>query len=165
MRRPRSRVLALLLPAVLAPAACGVRPSGVVEVGDPAIVQTVPDAAHGGVAVYLKGPDGVQPVIRDSKEKEKATVGRAVMMLLDGPREADRAAGLTSELPGYFEAMAINVAGTTVRITLYRPVRDFSAVARQQLACTAAHAMADSGAVSVVLKGSDTTLAPERCPF
>lgn len=163
MRRSRTGALALLLPAVLLPAACGVRPSGVVEVGDPALVQTVPDAAHGGVAVYLKGPDGVLPVIRDTEGK--ATAGRAVMMLFDGPRDADRAAGLTSELPSYFGAMGMELDGTTVRITVYRPVRDFSAVARQQLSCTAAHAREDSGAVTVVLKGNDTTLTLERCPF
>ncbi|WHM35751.1 hypothetical protein [Streptomyces sp. BPTC-684] len=163
MRRSRAGAIALLLPAVLAPAGCGVRPSGVVEVGDPAIVQTVPDSALGGAAVYLKGPDGVLPVIRATGEK--ATPGAAIMRLLDGPTDADRAAGLTSDVPNYYGGVAINVEDTTVRVTLTRPVRDFSAVARQQLACTAAHATADSGAVTVVLRGSDTTLAPEHCPF
>lgn len=163
MRRSRTGAIALLLPAVLAPAGCGVRPSEVVEVGDPAIVKTAPDAAHGGTAVYLKGPDGVLPVIRATDGKE--TPGAAVLMLLDGPTDADRDAGLTSDVPNYYGGLAINVDDTTVRVTLTRPVRDFSAVARQQLACTAAHATAESRAVTVVLRGSDTSLAPERCRF
>lgn len=163
MKRSRTVATALLLPAVLASAGCGVRPSGVVEVGDPAIVKTVPDAAHGGTAVYLKGPDGVLPVIRATGGK--AAPGTAVMMLLGGPRQADRDAGLTSDLPNYYGGVGVNVDDTTVKVTLQRPVRDFSATARQQLACTAAHATADSGAVALVLQGTDTTLAPERCRF
>ncbi|WP_406341720.1 hypothetical protein [Streptomyces sp. NBC_00648] len=164
MRWSRAGAIALLLPAVLAPAGCGVRPSEVVEVGDPANVQTVPDSAHGGVFVYLKGPDGALPVTRTTDE-ERVAQGGVLLMLFDGPTEADRAAGLTSDVPSYHGEVGVSTSGTTMEITLTRPVRDFSAVARQQLVCTAAHSMEDSSAITVVLRGSDTSLDPEPCRY
>lgn len=150
---------ALLLPALFLLAGCGIRSTDVVEVGDPAFAQVVPTGPD-GTTLYFKGPNGLLPVVRAGQAPDNA-----VMLLLSGPTEAEKDAGLTTELPHYYGVMALSRDSTSVRIRLERAVLDFPEIARQQLVCTAAHAVPGDRRVTVTVNGSDGQLGPATCPF
>ncbi|MFF1478287.1 GerMN domain-containing protein [Streptomyces sp. NPDC058301] len=159
-----ARAVALLLPALFLATGCGVQGSGVVEVGDPATVHLAPDYAD-GTALYFQGPGGLVPVVRSVKTAGQQ--GAAILLLLNGPTEAEKDVGLTTQLPNYYGGLGMSTEGDEVRIRLERPVRDLTALAQQQLVCTAAHATTREGAsaVKVTVDGPDTRLAPQSCPF
>ncbi|MEV6547125.1 hypothetical protein AB0M57_00280 [Streptomyces sp. NPDC051597] len=144
---------------------CGVRSTDVVEVGDPAYVRPTP-TGPGSVTLYLTGPGGLLPVVRSGGQEEQSP-GGAVLLLLSGPTDAEKDAGLGSELPNYYGGLVVGREGRSVNIRLERAVRDFPALARQQLACTAAHAVGEeaSTTVTVTVTGTDGTLPPTACPF
>lgn len=161
----RAARLAALSAALFLATGCGVRSTDVVEVGDPAYVRATP-TGPGSVTLYFTGPGGgVLPVVRPGEHEQSP--GGAVLLLLSGPTDAEKEAGLSSELPNYYGVIAVGREGRSVNIRLERAVRDFPALARQQLVCTAAHAV--SGEVSTTLTvrvtGNDGALAPASCPF
>ncbi|MBD0748129.1 hypothetical protein [Streptomyces sp. CBMA152] len=157
MRRGRA---ALLFPALLLVAGCGIRSTDVVEVGDPAFAKVAP-AGPDGTTLYFKGPNGLLPVVR----AEARVPGHAVMLLLNGPTEAEKDAGLDTELPHYYGGLGIGKDGASMTIRMERAVLDFSALAREQLVCTASHTVSPDEHVTVTVMGNDGKLGPASCPF
>ncbi|MFD9792283.1 hypothetical protein ACFWXK_15180 [Streptomyces sp. NPDC059070] len=157
-----SRATALVLSALLLATGCGIQASGVVEVGDAATAKVVPSDSD-STTLYLKGPAGLLPVVRPGVTR--AAPGNALLLLLKGPTDSERAAGLTTELPNYYGSIVVNTNGDEIRVVIPRAVRDFSALARRQLVCTAAHAAQRGGRILVTVQGTDTTHGPEQCPF
>ncbi|MFK8907261.1 hypothetical protein [Streptomyces sp. YS-3] len=161
----RAARLAALCAALLLATGCGIRSTDVVEVGDPAYVRATPTVPS-SVTLYFKGPEGgVLPVVRPGQQEQSP--GNAVVLLLSGPTQAEKDAGLSTELPNYYGGMTLSREGAGVHMRLERAVRDFPAVARRQLVCTAAHAVTQvpSRSVSVTVAGTDGELAPAQCPF
>ncbi|MGP9017523.1 hypothetical protein ACT1U9_03815 [Streptomyces sp. BR1] len=161
MRRGR---FALLFPALLLlVAGCGIRSTDVVEVGDPAFAHVVPTGPD-GTTLYLKGPNGLLAVVR-AEPRVPDLPGHAVMLLLNGPTEAEKDAGLDTELPHYYGGLAVGRDGESMTIRLERAVQDFSSLAREQLVCTASHAVSPDERVTVTVMGTDGKLGPANCPF
>ncbi|MGW2278455.1 hypothetical protein [Streptomyces sp. NPDC001770] len=154
---------------------CGIRPTDVVEVGDPATVQLAPAGSPVTVLYFIgpASPPTVLPVTR-----RVAVVGgqvsgpgpdKALGMLFGGPSDTEEAAGMWSELPDGAEPLGVNVDGSKVLIQLGFSVTKISTLARLQLVCTAAHlseAASDGtqGGARVTIRGSDGPLEPSTCP-
>ncbi|GLF99440.1 hypothetical protein [Streptomyces yaizuensis] len=98
-RRPTpegGRAVMITLAALLLATGCGVRPTGVLDGGDPAGGLTK------GMRLYFVSPTGrLEAVPRPDIEPSKAGDPAGVIKLLGGGMsDAERAAGLTSEVPG-----------------------------------------------------------------
>lgn len=174
MRGPL-RVLAV--PAVLAALAtgCGIRPTHVVEVGDPATVRIAPAGSAVTVLYFIgsSSPRTVLPVTR-----RVATVGgqqngpgpdKVLGMLFGGPSAPEEAAGLWSELPDGAITLGVDVEGAQVRIRLGSSVTKISTLARLQLVCTmaqlsSAEAGGGRGGAMVTIRGTDGSVEPSTCP-
>ncbi|OAR23635.1 hypothetical protein A8W25_13970 [Streptomyces sp. ERV7] len=159
----RGTRIAALCAALLLASGCGIRSTDVVEVGDPAFAKVVPTGDE-ATTLYFKGPGGLLPVVRSGGHKE-SMLGDSLIRLLIGPSDAEKDAGLTSELPNYYGGLAIGREGEKVTVRLERAVLDFPPLARQQLACTAAHAVPKGQAVKVTVFGTDGRLDLPGCPF
>ncbi|MFD6423498.1 GerMN domain-containing protein [Streptomyces sp. NPDC060198] len=173
MRGPL-RVLAV--PAALAALAtgCGIRPTDVVEVGDPATVRIAP-AGSAVIVLYFIGPSSPRTVLPVTRRV--TTVGgqesgpgpdKVLGMLFGGPSASEKAAGLWSELPDGASTLGMSVDGSQVRIRLSSSVTRISTLARLQLVCTVAHlstarAGVQSGAL-VTIRGTDGSIEPSACP-
>lgn len=168
---------ALAVSAALAALAtgCGIRPTDVVEVGDPATVRLAPAGSPVTVLYFIgpASPPTVLPVTRRvavvGGQVSRPGPDKTLAMLFGGPTEAEKDAGMWSELPDGAEALSVNVDGPKVRIRLGFSVTKISTLARLQLACTAAHlGDAESGGAQggsqVTIRGSDGPLEPSICP-
>ncbi|GAA0628954.1 hypothetical protein [Streptomyces crystallinus] len=159
----RGARLAALCAALLLAAGCGIRSTDVVQVGDPAYGKVTPSGDE-GTTLYFKGPNGLLPVVRSGGNKD-ARLGGALMQLLNGPSDAEKDAGLTSELPNFYGGLALGVEGDQVTVHLERAVLDFPLLARQQFACTVAHAVPQGQDLKVTVIGTDGRLTLPACPF
>ncbi|GAA1373722.1 hypothetical protein [Streptomyces beijiangensis] len=146
--------------AVLLAGGCGIRSTDVVEVGAPATAQ-IGTPGREGPTLYFQGPDGLMPVVRPYGEE--VGPGKVFAMLMAGPTAAERVAGLRTELPSFqgFSELMRSQGGVLIR--LHGPVRGLSAVARQQLVCTAAHFGGKSGITTVRINGTDGDIGAESC--
>lgn len=177
MRRVRLRLPALLLPLVVVAGGCGIRASDVVEVGDPAVVEVAPGREQGTLLYFVSPPPGkrlmpvVRPVDLTSYGRPDATGAvhawrrsdKAIAMLLDGPDKSEAAAGLRTELPATVGVSSLTLGPDGALVRLSTPVGELSAVARQQLICTAAQALTLGSAVAVRVSGADGTIGPDHC--
>ncbi|MFF1837747.1 hypothetical protein ACFVXE_26590 [Streptomyces sp. NPDC058231] len=157
----RGRVLGVLLPFALLAAGCGIRASGVVEVGDPATVDVAP-GPRTGVLLYFIGPaspDAPLPVARQVVAKP----GDTLTLLFDGPSKAERAAGMRTELPDVPGQAKWSIGQDGVSVRLGSPVTGLSELARQQLICTAAHTGGAGPGAAVTVSGTDGSIGPARC--
>ncbi|MCJ0873368.1 hypothetical protein [Streptomyces sp. AP-93] len=163
--RRAAAAAALTVPLLLA-TGCGIATTGVVESGRAGTVKlaTAPDPG----LVYFIAPDGALVPVPVSDRMQRPDIGFTIGMLLEGPSEAAREAGLTTEVPaadaispdakakglarGPVEAAAV---GNTVRVILPLPVEPLSGPARRQLACTALAAVSVRPAPEILLVGSD----------
>ncbi|AZQ74522.1 MULTISPECIES: hypothetical protein [Streptomyces] len=119
-------------------AGCGVEPTDVIEVGQPAQGAKQPGAPVREVRLYFGFPGGLEPRSRPAAGEVGAE--EAVALLLQGPNEAERMQGLFTDLPKLPQSSVVvaTVPGTvTIRLPL-DPTR-LSAIARNQLVCTASH--------------------------
>ncbi|MDT0449403.1 hypothetical protein [Streptomyces hesseae] len=119
-------------------AGCGVEPTDVIEVGQPAQGAKQPGAPVREARLYFGFPGGLEPRSRPAAGEVGAE--EAVVLLLQGPNEAERMQGLFTELPKLPQGAVtvIPLPGTvTIRLPL-DPTR-FSPIARNQLVCTASH--------------------------
>lgn len=165
------------LPAAVAAltVGCGVRPTDVVEVGDPATARVSP--AGSGTVLYFIGPSSprtVLPVVRGSRTSGGQGVDpppdKALGMLTGGPTESEKAAGLWTELPTDMVMLGAAIDGPRVRVRLGTPVTGLSTLARLQLVCTAAHLSAPGtggprGSAQVTVQGTDGSIGPSACPL
>ncbi|RSS83237.1 hypothetical protein [Streptomyces sp. WAC06614] len=170
----------LALGGVLLTAGCGIKPTGVVESGQPAQVPVV--MSPYATQVYFLSPTGGLVPVPESGYPPSPPVD-VLGRLLRGPGEAARAAGLHTELPaltGPQEGGPAWSAGPQVggpswsveydgnaEVTVRVPfaVRPLSTGARLQLVCTAAHTTGRSAFdVEVTLLGPDGALPAAHCP-
>ncbi|CAM5248313.1 hypothetical protein STANM309S_05303 [Streptomyces tanashiensis] len=102
----------------------------------------------------------------------RVVTDKVLAALVAGPAGADKAAGLTTGLPGWKKppvAEAVEEAGPTpqgrriVRLRSPYPVMELSDAAVQQLVCTTAYAEDGGGMVEVTLTSVDGTLPATRC--
>ncbi|MEV0824720.1 hypothetical protein [Nonomuraea rubra] len=151
------RVLAAGLVSLAAVAGCGVRPSDVIEAGDPPSGRVAPTWP---ITLYLVQNGRLSAVKRSGPP---LTPADTLTLLADGPSARERSRGLTTEVPseaGPFEVTAAP-AGHLV-VTLSTPVVDLSALAVEQIVCTAA-ATAD-GPAQVTVVGAGQSAGPRTCP-
>jgi hypothetical protein len=189
--RTRRRAVAVALAvAVAAPllGGCGIPETDVIEAGGPATVQAflTPDT---DVLLFFRSPDGrVRPVIqtvRISTVTAWASPGRGgsgsggsgaaaapirtetvVRMLLAGPREEDRAAGLTTALPAALPGVPLRigaVAAGRARARVPLALDALDATALRQLTCTIAYGLEADGRTVVDLTGHDGVSASGTC--
>ncbi|MFI8822704.1 hypothetical protein [Streptomyces sp. NPDC053431] len=195
-RTPWRRLAAALL-SLVPLVGCGIQESDVVEAGGAATVAVHPT---GGVKLllFLVGPNGnLMPVARDlglsygpdgqasvvegsdpgrimptrpSHDGYRVATDKVLGLLLEGPDERERAAGLTTRLTlhgagaPHAEPQPGQDGGPPVLgLRLAARVRDLEPVAVRQLVCTAAFAEDLGSAVPVVISGTDGSLPATSC--
>lgn len=181
-RRAAAAAVALVLGAPLL-GGCGIPETDVIEAGGPATVQAF--LTHStDVLLFFRSPDGgVRPVIRTIKVST-VTVGagsadessgtpsapmpteKLVMMLLAGPREEDRAAGLDTALPAALPGVPVRIGRPTAgRATARMPLAldALAATALRQLTCTIAYSLDADGRTVVELTGQDGATTSGTC--
>ncbi|MDX3309216.1 hypothetical protein ACWGH3_10170 [Streptomyces sp. NPDC054884] len=183
MRR-RARALAVAVAvAVAAPllGGCGIQETDVIEAGGPATVQAFLTRST-DVLLFFRSPDGgLSPVMRTmrvhtvtSGSGEADTAGEegpvptetAVMALLAGPREEDRAAGLDTSLPAALPGRTVRIGPATGgRVTARLPLAldGLDSTALRQLTCTIAFSQDVDGRIAVELTGQDGATASGTC--
>lgn len=174
--RTRTAAAAVACLTVAAPlTACGVRATGVTVADGPATVSVSPGADAGGnVILFFLAPDGrLAPVVRDAKEMKNSSgyaVGGAVdrayyavALLLRGPSEGERAAGLTTGLAPIGHALSTKSGRGKAFLFTKGSVLDLEENAVRQLVCTAAYAESADGTTEVVIEGRDGVLPPAHC--
>ncbi|MFG1945778.1 GerMN domain-containing protein [Nonomuraea sp. NPDC048826] len=161
MRAGRARhALAAILVALAAVAGCGVRPSGVIPAGSPPSGAVAP--AVGSVLYLVK--DGRVGMVRRTGSGRPLFEADLLALLAAGPTQRERARGFTTEVP----AEAVPFSLTTepegrLVVALSAPVDELSALAVDQIVCTAA-AMAPGGEVQVAVVGGGQQIGPRSCP-
>ncbi|MFG3280578.1 hypothetical protein [Streptomyces sp. NPDC048111] len=140
MRRALGFLGAVLAGAL---AGCGVGTTGPEQAGAPASGLRRPGSVEHYAQLYFVGPYGVQAVAR--RVEAPAGPQEAIDLLLAGPGAAERARGLTTEVPAG-RPMASAGPGT---VDLYLPVpvarMNGGGLGVTQLVCTAANAQVPGG--------------------
>ncbi|MFE7313145.1 hypothetical protein ACFU7T_08550 [Streptomyces sp. NPDC057555] len=161
MRTPRLRAaVALLLAAV---AGCGIRPTEVVDAGEPIAGLTK------GMRIYFASDTGLRGVSRPGLQVRNLDF--ALKLLFAGPNEAEQKSGLTNLvlLNGPYHAFA-----TGNRVTLDAPDTYLSADDRLrngQLVCSLARAQAvlhptlRPDDIQVTLRPKGEPLGPYQCSY
>ncbi|MEV3874298.1 hypothetical protein [Streptomyces sp. NPDC049906] len=159
---------------LLALVGCGVQATDVIEAGGPATVYVAPGQDN-WLLLFFRGPNGeLVPVARSTTdwgvgptgpqaERKRAT--GAILDLLRGPTEEERAAGLRTALPRPGSG-AVNAApgrGDVTEVYLSLPLETLDDTAVEQLICTVAYAEHPTGVGRVALRGPDVTLAAAPC--
>ncbi|MDQ0960677.1 hypothetical protein QFZ66_004555 [Streptomyces sp. B4I13] len=181
-RRAAAAAVALVLGAPLL-GGCGIPETDVIEAGGPATVQAFL-TRDTDVLLFFRSPDGrVRPVIRTVRIST-ATVGsgtadgssagqaaplateKIVMMLLAGPHEEDRAAGLDTALPAALPGVPVRIGSTwdgraKARVPLALDRLDDTAL--RQLTCTIAYGLDADGRSVVELTGRDGASTSGTC--
>ncbi|MBT2418497.1 hypothetical protein J7F01_19915 [Streptomyces sp. ISL-22] len=192
MRRTRTRRRATAVAAAVTAAApllgaCGIQETDVIEAGGPASFQAFLNRDH-DMLLFFRSPDGgLSPVIRTTEpsagfgdeyvepgsadQNGADTAGpvpteKAVLALLAGPREEDRAAGLSTSLPatrpgGTVEVEPPSNGKVTTRLPL--ALEDLNSTALHQLTCTIAYSHDADGQVVVELTDQDGTSRTGTC--
>ncbi|MEU0805819.1 hypothetical protein [Streptomyces sp. NPDC005970] len=168
MKRPGS--LGRLGSATVAAAlltGCGVRQSDVVEAGGPATVTVLPDAEQRVILFFVSSEGRLTPESRGfflSQEGEYVVPGGKVLtMLLAGPSEQARAAGLHTELPRSRGFVGVKAGPDQVFVRVSIAVRDLAKTAVRQLVCTAAYVDGGDGNAEVIITGDDGRLPAMDC--
>lgn len=194
MRRARTRRRAAPVAVALAFAAavpllggCGIQETDVIEAGGPASFQAFLDRDY-DMLLFFRSPDGgLSAVIRTTEPPAEFGAGYAesgsgernpgdtagpvptekvVMALLAGPREEDRAAGLSTSLPaarpgGTAEVEPAPGGRVTARLPL--DLKGLDNTALRQLTCTIAYSQDADGQVVVELTGQDGASRSGTC--
>ncbi|MEU7032792.1 hypothetical protein ABZ958_03780 [Streptomyces sp. NPDC046237] len=187
--------LAALFAGVLALTGCGIQQSDVVEAGGPATIAVLPVDDSRFLLFYVDADDRLVPATRAlagpfGEEYQLPDQGvathplgsgsvapKALTLLLEGPSETERAAGLRTRLPqpsawknaeaGLHVSLEHDTADGggefTLRIRLPFPLDELDGAAIRQLVCTAAYAEESDGRASVILSGPGGALPAERC--
>ncbi|MGI5478808.1 hypothetical protein [Streptomyces lavendofoliae] len=191
------RALAPAGAALVATTGCGIQQTDVVGAGSAATVQVLP-LAHDRTLLFFVDPAGeVRPVARSIEHPiEKVPIAsgtgsggqggfvrrqigigtdKTLAMLMRGPLDNERAAGLRSLLAPRetvrFEITAQPDDGTaptaerrpTLRVRTDMDVMRLEPAAVQQLVCTVAHAEDRTGRVRIVLRGRGRRTPPASC--
>ncbi|MFE5922849.1 hypothetical protein [Streptomyces sp. NPDC056468] len=181
MRRARTRRPAAAVALAFAATApllggCGIKETDVIEAGGPASFQAFLNRDY-DMLLFFRSPDGaLTPVIRTTgPSAEDENLGEAagpvptekvVLALLGGPRDEDRAAGLSTSLPATRPGATVEVeASPGGRVTTRLPValKGLSGPALRQLICTIAYSQDADGKVAVQLTGQDGVSRSGTC--
>ncbi|MDX3799730.1 hypothetical protein [Streptomyces sp. AK04-3B] len=183
MRRRAAAVAAALVLGAPLLGGCGIPETDVIEAGGPATVQAFLTRST-DLLLFFRSPDGrVRPVIRTVKVST-VTVGdgsadagsgppaapvapeKIVMMLLAGPHEEDRAAGLDTSLPAALPGVPVRIgAATAGRVTTRVPLAldGLDDIALRQLTCTIAYSLDVDGRIVVEMTGQDGASRSGAC--
>ena len=134
---------------------CGVRPSAPIP-GLPA-----PSGPAEGVALYFLMDNSVTLVLRPTGRH--LLPDEALALLSDGPDGAERAQGVTSQVPP--DAVPVSVGKSPsgqLTVTLSADVDALSTVAVDQIVCTAHGALGSDA--PIILTGKGHHLDPRVCP-
>jgi hypothetical protein len=154
-------VLAAGLVSLVAVAACGVRPSDVIPVGDPPSGAVAPTSE---ITLYLVKNGRLSAVTRPGRRLSQADT---LALLADGPTAREQAQGLTTDVPP--EAGPFSVTAAPGRppghlvVTPSTPAGELSALAVEQIVCTAA-ARVPAGPAQVTVVGAGQDVGPRSCP-
>ncbi|MCG5213390.1 hypothetical protein [Streptosporangium sp. KLBMP 9127] len=153
------RVLAAGLVSLVAVAGCGVRPSDVIPVGDPPSgrVESTPT-----ITFYLVKNGRVSAVTRPGG---RLLLTDRLALLADGPTAREQADGFTTDVP--FEAGPFSVTTEPdhpLVVTLSIPVGELSALAVEQIVCTAAAVTGPESPAQVTVVGAGQSVGPRNCP-
>ncbi|MEY9992917.1 hypothetical protein ABIE67_004949 [Streptomyces sp. V4I8] len=193
MRRARTRRRAAGVTVAVAVAAavpllggCGIQETDVIEAGGPASFQAFFNR-DSDMLLFFRSPDGgLSPVIRTPEpsyvepgagdqnpgdQNPGDTAGpvpteKVVTALLGGPRDEDRAAGLSTALPaarpgGTVEVERSSDGGVTTRLPL--ALEGLDSTALDQLTCTIAYSQDADGQIVVELRGQDGASESGTC--
>ncbi|TDE42367.1 hypothetical protein E1295_28005 [Nonomuraea mesophila] len=154
-------MLAAGLVSVVAVAGCGVRPSDVIPAGDPPSGGVAPATT---ITLYLVRKGRVDAVTRTGPRRRPLFKADTLALLAAGVTEKEQAQGFTTDVPpeaGPF-SVAVKPGGHLV-VTLSTPVRELSALAVDQIVCTAAVQVPESSTQVTVLGGGQS-IGPRKCP-
>ncbi|MGC5531274.1 hypothetical protein [Streptomyces sp. SR-10] len=166
---------------------CGIQDSDVIEAGGPATVEAFLDRDN-DMLLFFRSPDGgLNPVVRPARPSAgfgdayvepgsedrnpsgpagPAPTEKVVLALLAGPREADRAAGLTTALPAARPGGTVQVevsSNSGITAVLPLALKDLPPTALRQLTCTIAYNQATDGRGVVTLRGHDGATSSGTC--
>ncbi|MFH8983200.1 hypothetical protein [Streptomyces varsoviensis] len=133
MRRVRSGAAAALLLVLVA--GCGIEPTGVIDVGQPATGAKRPSASAREAVLYFLSPVGMRPVRRPASGDVSAD--EAVQLLIGGPDDGERRRGMRTAVPKMGDVHVTTGKGR-VSVQLPLNVGELGVFARNQLVCTAA---------------------------
>ncbi|MFD9034627.1 hypothetical protein ACFVZW_26355 [Streptomyces sp. NPDC059567] len=150
----------MLLVAALA--GCGVRPTEVIDAGEPA------SGLSTGLRIYFASDKGLRAVPRHNKLKDLNSV---IKLLTAGPNTAEQTSGLLSlvEPPGSYDAV-----GNGTKVMLAMPGAHLTPdnhLLSGQLVCSLAHAQSmlnpkvHPDDVQVTLTSDGAPLGPYRCSY
>ncbi|MGP3960914.1 hypothetical protein ACTWPT_33400 [Nonomuraea sp. 3N208] len=155
------RMLAAGLVSLVAVAGCGVRPSDVIEAGDPPSGRVAPTTT---IILYLVKNGRLSAVTRPGPGGRPLFKADTLALLAAGPTAEEQAHGFTTDVPpeaGPFSVTA-KAAGHLV-VTLSTPADELSTLAVEQIVCTAAATSPESPA-QVTVTGAGQTVGPRNCP-
>jgi hypothetical protein len=160
----RRHLLAWVVLIAALTAGCGVRPSGVIT-GGPAPTKDVvdgPPLAPGASSLYFLAGSALTPVPRPTRQR--LSPAQALALLQNGPDDAERAAGLTSEVPTGLDPVTVTTdASGTVDVAVSADVTALSAPAVDQIVCTVRDALPTTAPITVT--GGAATRGPGTCPL
>ncbi|MGH9058207.1 MAG: hypothetical protein ACRDZY_01625 [Acidimicrobiales bacterium] len=141
-------------------AACGVRPSAVINGGPAPSGPVVPERSTVVVLYFVLGdrPTAAQ------RQGVSTSPSDVLALLAAGPDQSERAAGLTTEVPGNAAPASVSLVPGDVTVALGVDVSSLSTMATQQLACTMGHLGSVPGVLSVTLTGGGHRRGPLTCP-
>ncbi|GAB3742158.1 hypothetical protein GCM10027598_73650 [Amycolatopsis oliviviridis] len=145
----------LLMLVVSVVAGCGVRPSGVIP-GAPAPV----GPADGAVLYFLSGG---QPVRVLRPLAGGLTPANPVDLLAAGPDESERERRYTSEVPSGMVVLDQTSAPNGATVTVSVGLAGLSALAVDQIVCTARDSL--GGSPQITLRGEGVVRGPLSCPL
>ncbi|MEU4834201.1 hypothetical protein [Streptosporangium sp. NPDC023615] len=158
---PARLALAAGLVSLAAATGCGVRPSDVVDAGEPPSGGVAPATT---ITLYLVRNGRLDAVTRPGPGGRPLFKADTLALLAAGPSARERAHGLTSDVPPEAGPFSVTVrpAGHLV-VTLSVAAGDLSALAVEQIVCTAA-ATAPESPAHVTLVGAGRSVGPRDCP-
>lgn len=127
-------------------AGCGIGTTGPVPAGAPASGLREPGSATHHARLYFVSPRGIQAVTREVDTSP--TPQQALDLLLKGPDAAERARGLTTEVPPLHGRLSARSADGAVDLRLPVTVANMTGgggLGLSQIICTAANARAADG--------------------
>ncbi|MEU6412719.1 hypothetical protein [Microbispora sp. NPDC046933] len=159
---PARRVLAAGLVSLVAVAGCGVQPSDAIRAGDPPSGGVAPTIAPAmKIILYLVENGRLSAVTRPGRRLSQADT---LALLAAGPTATEQADGLTTDVPpeaGPFSVTA-GPAGH-LAVSLSTPAGELSALAVEQIVCTAAAAAPERPA-QITVVGAGQSVGPRNCP-
>ncbi|MEU9118799.1 hypothetical protein AB0C96_02885 [Streptomyces sp. NPDC048506] len=157
------RTVVVVVVLLAAAAGCGIRPTGVIDAGEPVAGLTK------GMRIYFASDRGLRGVSRpDLKVRH---LDSAIKLLFAGPNESEQKNGLTNLVALYG---AYHASGNGNRVTLDIPDTHLSADDRLrngQLVCTLARAQAvlhptlRPDDIQVTLRPKGEPLGPYQCAY